>query len=654
MDLSGSGKRVARFGLYEADLKSCELTKGGLRIKLQDQPFQVLALLLEHSGEVVAREEFRQRLWSADTFVEFDDGLNSAVKKLRVALSDTADNPRFIETIPRKGYRFLAPVSFPAEWGTPPISVEQTTAEQSMEARALRGSQDRIRTSPVLTTTQRKKFWAGGLLAAGILLLLGLTVGGWRQRLFGRSAAAPIRSIAVLPLENLTGDPGQQYFTDGMTDALITSLAQIGSLRVISRTSTMHYRDSKKTLPEIANELGVDAVVEGSVARSGNRVRIDAQLIQAPTDRHLWAKSYERDIQDVLALQGELARTIAAEVQIQLTPKEQAQLANARPVNPDAYDAYLQGRFFWNKRNKEAINKGIEYFNEAIRLDPKYAAAYSGLADAYTITGCGVPAGMSMQEARPKAKAAALKAVELDDNSAEAHSALGFQKLCYDGDQPGAESEFKRAIALNPNYAMAHHGYAVLLLGDRNQEALDQVRQALRLDPVSPNSNGLLGDLLQETRQYDKAVEQFRKTVELEPQQFNSRVRLGFAYALMHRYPEAENEFKKAEEISPGSVSSLGGLAYVHGLEGKKKQAEAMLSEVKALAEKTGHPWVVSLVCVGLDDKNEAIRWLQKADEEGDFYLDLENPLLDSLRSDPRFQDLERRAKIAQPTDASK
>ncbi len=504
------------------------------------------------------------------------------------------------------------------------------------------------------TTTRHKKLWLGGLFALGLLLLLGLATVVWRQRHFGKAALVPIRSIAVLPLENLTGDPGQQYFTDGMTDALITTLAQIGSLRVISRTSTMHYRDSQKTLPEIAKELGVDAVVEGSVARSGNRVRIDAQLIQAPTDRHLWAKSYEHDIQDVLALQGELARTIAAEVQIQLTPKEQARLGAARPVNPEAYEAYLKGRFFWNKRNKEAINKSIEYFNEAIRLDPGYAAAYSGLADAYSITGCGVPAGMAMQEAGPKAKAAALKAVELDGNSAEAHSSLGFQKLCYDGDQPGAENEFKRAIALNPNYSMAHHGYAVLLLGDRNQEALDQVQQALRLDPVSPNSNGLLGDLLMETRQYDRAVEQFRKTVELEPQQYNSRMRLGLAYAVVRRYAEAESEFKKAEEISPGSVNSLGGLAYVYALGGKRTQAEKMLPQVKTLAANTGHAWVVSLVYVGLDDKSEAMRWLEKAYEQGDFYFDLENPLLDPLRSDPKFQDLERRAKIAQQALAPK
>lgn len=533
------------------------------------------------------------------------------------------------------------------------IDLKRFKREQGPAA-AVRAAPVKLDVPPVLSAPRRlKKTWVGGLLALGLLLLLGLAVGG-RRLLFTRPASVPIRSIAVLPLENLTGDPGQQYFSDGMTDALITSLAQIGSLRVISRTSTMHYRDSRKTLPEIAKELGVDAVVEGSVARSGSRVRIDAQLIQAPTDRHLWANSYERDIQDVLTLQGELARTIAAEVQIQLTPTEQARLGNARPVNPEAYEAYLKGLFFWNKRNKEAINKSVEYFNDAIRLDPGYAAAYAGLADDYTTTACGFPGGLSITEAGPKAKAAALKAVELDDNSAEAHTALGMEIQCFDGDGSAAEKEYRHAIALNPNYATAHHAYAVLLLGWRDQEGLDQIQQARRLDPVSPNINGMLGDFLMETRQFDKAVEQFRKTVELDPQQYNSRVRLGFAYAVVQRYAEAENEFRKAEEISPGSVNSLGALAYIYGLEGKKTQAEQMLPEITTLAVKAGHPWVVCLAYIGLGRKDDAIQWLEKAYERGDFFFNLKDPLLDPLRSDPKFQDLERRAQITQPAQAAR
>ena len=497
-----------------------------------------------------------------------------------------------------------------------------------------------------------KKRWVIGLLAGSAILLV-LMVGA-RPRLLSRTAPVRIRSIAVLPLENLSGDPKQEYFADGMTDALTTSLAQIGSLEVTSRTSAMHYRRSKKTLPEIARDLGVDAVIEGSVVRSGARVRIDAQLIQANTDRHLWARSYERDIQDVLALQGEMARAIASETQVQLTPGEQSRLDTARPVKPEAYEAYLKGRFFGNTRdkpNREAIVKSIDYFNETIRLDPGYAAAYAGLADAYNLAGCGAPAGLTMAEAGPKARAAASKAVELDDGSAQAHASFGFQKICFDGDRAGAEREYRRAIALNPNDATAHHWYAVLLLGwrpERDGEGIDQIRQALRLDPVSPPINGLLGTLLMETRHFEKAVEQFRKTVELDPQQFDARMRLGLACAIVHRYADAENEFRKAEEISPGTVNALSGLAYAYGLEGRKSQAERLLPDIKALAVKAGHPWLVFRVYIGLEQRDEAIRWLENAYDQGDSYFNLKDPLVDPLRAHPRFQALERRQKTSQ------
>jgi len=634
-----------RFGDdLELDPRAYELRRAGRPLKLERIPMELLLLLVEQHGQLITREQIVEKIWGKDVFLDADTSINSAIRKIRQVLKDDPEQPRFVQTVTGRGYRFIAPV---VEAGSPP-SIKAAPQPQAAAAEVPVG-----RTIVLSPAPLRNRFWIGGVLALGLLLLLGWAAK--RRPRFSSTASLPIRSIAVLPLENLTGDPGQQYFADGMTDALITTLAQIGSLRVISRTSTMHYRDSRKTLPEIATELGVDAVVEGSVVRSGNRVRIDAQLIHASTDRHLWAKSYERDLQDVLALQGELARTIATEVQIQLTPKEQARLGNMSLVKPEAYEAYLKGRFFWNKRNKEAINKSIEYFNEAIRLDPAYAAAYSGLADAYNVTGCGRPGGLTPTEAGLKAKAAASRAVDLDDSSAEAHTALGFEKDCYEEDVPAAEDEYRRAIALNPNYASAHHWYSALLLqGWRDQEALEQIQQALRLDPVSPNINGKYGDYLMETRQLERAVDQYRKTVELDQQQYNSRLRLGFAYASVHRYAEAEGEFKQAEEISPGTVNSLGALAYVYGLEGKRTEAERMLPNVTAQATAAGHPWVVCLVYVGLDRKGEALQWLAKAYGQRDPYLNLRDPLLDPLRSDPRFQDVERRVRSEHQAQAPK
>jgi TolB-like protein/DNA-binding winged helix-turn-helix (wHTH) protein/Tfp pilus assembly protein PilF len=659
MDLSAAGRKIARFGLFEADLEQGILTKRGLRIRLQDQPFQVLVLLLQRPGEVVTREQIRQKLWAADTYVEFDDGLNTAIKKLRLALSDDSDNPRFIETVPRRGYRFLAPVTLSAH----PVPLDTADlkglAESSPEGdiAAPQPSRRAIESTSLARTSTLGFIRRRGILllaAFATLLLVINVVIRMRPKALSppheptqASAPAPIRSIAVLPLDNLTGDPGQQYFADGMTDALITSLAQIESLRVISRTSAMHYQGSRKTLPEIAKELDVDAVVEGSVVRSGNRLRMDAQLIQAHSDRHVWARSYERDIQDVVALQNELARTIALEVQVQLTPKEQARLSNAPPVDPRAYEAYLKGRFFLNKRSKEAINKSMDYFNEAIRLDPGYAAAYSGLADAYYVTACGRPAGLATTEAGPKARAAAMKAVQLDDNSAEAHTALAAEQRCFERDRSGAEREFRRAIALNPNYAAAHHGYARLLLGWRDEEGIDQIQQALKLDPVSPNINGMSGDYLMELGQFEKALEQYRKTVELDPGQYNSRLRLGYAYVVVHRYAEAENEFRRAEQISPGTAVSLSALAYVYGLEGKKTRVERMLPQVKALATRAGRPSVVCQVYIGLDRQDEAARWLEKAYQQRDPYLEF-------LRTDPKVRELERRVKVAQAAHTPK
>ncbi len=400
MELDRLSPRV-RFAAFELNLQTGELFKHSRKIKLQAQSFLILASLLEKPGEVLTREQLCRTLWPSGVFVDFEVGLNAAINRLRSVLSDSPEKPRFIETLPRRGYRFIAPVERDAP----------------------------KRTSPEIT------------------------------------------SLAVLPLENMTGSAAEEYFVDGMTEALITRLAQIGALRVISRTSVMHYKGTRKKLPEIAKELNVDAIVEGSITRSGSHVRVTAQLIHAPTDLHLWANDYERSMTDILLLQADVAGAIAHEVQVRLTPQERNRLASAQPVNPEAYRAYLRGRLHWNKRTEEGMNKGLGLFQEALEKEPRHALSHAGVAECYNMMafwGAAAP-----REVSSKAKAAANEAVELDPNLSEGHTARGWARLAYDWDWSGAEQELQRAIELNPGYATAHQWYSHLLIYQgRDREAL--------------------------------------------------------------------------------------------------------------------------------------------------------------------------------------
>jgi TolB-like protein/DNA-binding winged helix-turn-helix (wHTH) protein len=372
------------------DLTSGELHKDGQKVPLPPKAFEVLRSLVERPGEVVTRDELRARLWAADTFVEFDDSLNHAVKKLRQALGDSAENPQFIETLPRHGYRFIAPTNGANIPGNAPKPKRRYPVPVIVSALALLA-----------------------LMAA----LVAYDVGGLRRRLWVRTADdPPIRSLAVLPLSNLTGDPQQDYFADGMTDALITDLAKIRAVKVISRTSVMQFKDVKKPLPAIAQALGVDGILEGSVQRSGGRVRITAQLIRAATDTHIWAESYERDTRDVLTLQAEVAQAVAREINVALTPEESTHLSRTRPVNPEAYDAYLKGQAHWYWLSREHLDNALEYFQLALRKDPNYALAYVGVANVWMMRGDS--GWMTPGEAFPKAKAAVSKALELDDSLA--------------------------------------------------------------------------------------------------------------------------------------------------------------------------------------------------------------------------------------------
>ncbi|HEY4900234.1 MAG TPA: winged helix-turn-helix domain-containing protein [Terriglobales bacterium] len=513
MQEPATARSHARFGPFEADLLSHELHHGGSKIKLQEMPFQILAILLEHPGHLVTREEFRQRLWPSDIFVDFEHSINTAVKKLREALEDDPDQPRYIETLPKLGYRFIAPLTdTPAEPArvVPQVPILDAVSRETPQRRT------GIRWYMVLV---------GAVLLFGVLPI-GLNVGGVRERLWRQVNPRPglplqIEALAVLPLQNLSHDPDQEYFADGLTDALITDLGKVSGLRVISRTSVMSYRKTSKSLPQIARELDVGAFVEGTVLRSGDRVRITVQLVRAVPEEHLWAERYERAATEVIPLEQQLALAIAHEVSGRLITAEETRLASKRTVNPQAYDAYLRGRYLWNSRTEDVVSGAGAYFEQALRLDPNFALAYSGLAD-YSAVSWGAWCDI------PRGEAYARKAVALDPDLAEAHASLGIAAQ-YSGKFDEADRELRRAIELNPNYVMAHHWYALHLLSmGRGAEALEQNDQARQLDPFSLPVNFLRGAILLSLHQYDRAVEQLETTNAINPEQ-------PFTYAALAR-----------------------------------------------------------------------------------------------------------------------
>jgi TolB-like protein/Flp pilus assembly protein TadD len=573
MDNTAFHTQPVRFGTFELDLRAGELRKQGVKIKLQEQPFQILAMLLEQPGQVVTREELRSRLWPADTFVDFDHSLNKAINKLREALGDSAEKPQFIETLARRGYRFLA----------------------DMKGR------------------------------------------------LGR-----IQSLLVLPLENLSGDPEQEYFADGLTEELITKLAGISALRVLSRTTAMHYKGVRKPLPEIARELQVEGVVEGTVLRSGEQVRISAQLIHAPTDTHLWAASYERDLRNIFALQSEVAQAIAREVQVKLTPQEQAHFAQVRPVEPEAYEAYLKGRYYWNLRSGGSLAKGAECFQQAIEKDPGYAAAYAGLADC--VSSAGWFGFLSPSEGCGKGKGLALKALELDPGLAEAHCSLAWSTVHYDYDFLTAEREYQRSLELNPSYATAHQWFGVFLSAvGRFEQACNEVEHAIHLDPPSAIITASLGWVCWISRQYERQFEQLNKTLELDPDFIAAHWGLGLVHLAHSRFEEAIAKMQKAVEVSRGASLPIGLLGEAYAASGCKDEAQKVLDRLMEISKhKYVTPYIIARIYGALDSKDEAFQWLERAYVEHSVWMVFLNvdPRLDSLRSDPRFQDLLRRMKF--------
>ena len=620
---------VVRFATFQVDLRSGELRKQGVKIKLQEQPFRVLTVLLQKAGEVVTREELRYQNWPPDTFVDFENSLNTAINKLRDALGDSADNPRFIETLPRRGYRFIAPV----------ISDQQE--KSSVQAKEPKVGDEQPGKNP------RTRRW---LVPAVVTVFALLTLAYVSIRRGAKDAGhLKINSLAVLPLKNLSGDPTQEYLADGMTEELIGRLAGIHDLRVVSRTSVMRFKDAQTSVPEIARTLNVDAVVEGSVIREGNRIRVHAQLIRGATDEHFWSETYDRDLRDVLGLQSEVAESIALKVKGTVTGEERSRLIAARPVSPEVYESYLKGLYVY--RNKTSSRVGVEesigYFENAIAMDPTYAPAYVALANAYaflsTVTIGGSPAE------RLKAMTAVRKALELDPNLSEAHVVLaGLQTAQWHWTE--AEAEYKRGLELNPNDAGAYGGLAEwLLIQGRLAEAVARAQKARELDP-SPDAGGDLGWILFHARRYDEAIREYRTALAIEPDNANMLWRLGLALSFKHQSQEAIAVLERAVSLSDRAPGNLGVLAVVYGQAGRREDALRVLAELKK-REKTGYVPAGAFVLTysGLADREQTLIWLEQAYKEQSFimlFLKV-HPIFDSLRDDPRFKDLLRRVGLA-------
>lgn len=634
MPINAPSSSRLRFDSFEVDLRSGELWKHGNRLRLQDQPFQVLRVLLERRGEIVTRDELKQTLWPADTFVDFDDGLNTAVKKIRDLLGDSAEHPSYIETIPKRGYRFIghAALAFPAQ----PTRPAGAGPPQLVPIRATPENE------PMHSTARYAAF---ALLGVGLVLVV-LVSGRWRALPFGKTAVPHIESLAVLPLTNLSHDAEQDYFADGMTEALIANLAQVRALRVISRTSAMHYKGTDKTLREIARELNVDAVIEGAVQQSGNRIHVTAQLIDGKTDAHLWAKTFDRDSQDVLEIQSDLAQAIAGEIQVRLTAEEQQQLASARPVNPDAYNAYLLGNFHAAKRTPTSIAKAIDYFQQAIRIDPNYPQAYTALANTYFEQE--VWGGVGLGKKEDQIRANTLKAIALNQNMAEAHLSLARIHFQYDWDWERTEAEFKRAIELNPNLPSAYDYYAFYLQAmGRQQEALAAAHRAVELDPLSPWFLSEEGRVLFRARQYESSVARYQHALELDPGYNPALTRMIDVYTVMGKYDEALASINQIRQVTSDKSAGSLQLLLIYSRTGKQHEAIAGLATRPRDGALDHDIFGTAGIYAALGDRDRAIAILEEAVETRSILaFNFADPRLDSLRTDRRFQQLLRRAKI--------
>ena len=623
MPAPASSTDRVQFGVFELDLQNAELRKSGVKVKLQEQPLKILHILLENPGQIVGREELQKRVWPANTFVEFDQGLYSAMARLRDALGDSSDSPRFIATVARRGYRFIAPVTVVG------AAQSNTLPALKINSKGDRGPSLRRLLLNVLA----------GLLGGALLLaiVLGFNIAGVREWLHSRTT--PVHSIAVLPLENLSADPEQEYFADGMTDELITTLAQFEGVRVVSRTSVMRFKKSTESLAQIAKELNVDGIVEGTVERSGKRVRIRVQLIQAPSDRHLWAQTYDRDLQDTLLLQSQAARDIASEIEAKITPVQQQRLAAARPIDPEAHEDYLKGLYFSNKRSMPNFERAIHYYEDAIARDPDFAAAYFGLGEALIGEAF---AGKPFEQVRERYIWALGKVNELDPQSSEAHFCLASIHDLVEWDWSGADKEYKRALDLSPNYVLAHQAYALFLaFQGRFDDSVAEAQRAQDLDPLSPFVRTTYCLELRMARRYERAADKCKEALELDPNFLHAHGNLTGVYISMGQYDRAFEEYEKRALIAEDPPEELAAAKQAYkraGIKGFLRQQLKM--EVQ---HSSGSPDGIDMASAYslVGETDQAFAWLQKAYEQHSPFMEWlkVDPDFDNIRSDPRYRE---------------
>ncbi len=663
MRFSHSERRV-RSGLFEIDLGNSRISRNGKEMPIQEQPFRVLEMLIEQPGELVSRESLKARLWPADTYVSFEEGLNTAVLKLRIVFRASADNHRFIQTIPRQGYRFIAPVTEVVEKTEPRMPDFATPVEAETEA-AVDASTEASdgESAPAKTEILRARhgwsFARLGVARWGVATTIAVAILGGilyvlRARLRHAVAERPRSMLVVLPFQNLSGDPAQEYFSDGLTEETITDLGQLSPahLGVIARTSSMAYKHTDKTIERIGRELDVNYVLEGSVRRETGRVRISAQLIRVSDQTHLWAQSYNaRNLGDLIDVQSAIGRAIAEQVQVQVAPQYRADSAQLHSQNPAAYDLYLQGRFYWNQRAPAALRKSIEFFKQAIALDPSFPQAYAGLADAYNI-GCIIGA-LSSKESAPQAREAATSALELDPSLADAHAALAMEKSHYEFDLPGARAEFQKAIELNPNSAYAHLFYSggyLMPMGLR-MEAITEMKKAVELDPLSLPINNFLGETYVLAGDYPAAYRQYQHTIAMNPNFPLVHAYMADLLELMGRFDEAIREREKAALLSgesePESAKKADRLTKAlksGGVAGFWK--EQLAQDLRASQKASAGFDVIAQDYAQAGEKDLAFQWLEKsmqAREGRELTLLAVDPMWNNLHGDPRFSILLRR-----------